>query len=190
MALLPDLEDIPFLNPDYNDVAEVEDVYDDGSEAGSGDDYGSGDELGPVEIEGYTNGTLGQMEGMIPVGEGVEVRRKKRPEDPMDGWFPGGDKAQEYRDLFESLGCREHFLQAKPGRTEEIPKDCEKLLYSISFLTFQVHNQHMEFPISNFINSLKNPSLLQKNISINNLMSGSLGETLQLRHDWQHLLHV
>ena len=56
----------------------------------------------------------------------------------MDGWFPGEEVAQRERDLFDSLGCREHFMIAKKARTIPMPKDCERLLYSISFLTFQV----------------------------------------------------
>ena len=61
-----------------------------------------------------------------------------RQEDPMDGWFPGPEEAARERDLFESLGCRHHFMMAKKARTDPMPKDCERLLYSISFLTFQV----------------------------------------------------
>ena len=138
MALLPDVEDIPFLNPEYDELmSEVEEVVEDdmfiGMEQGSGDDG----------LEGSSEGDGVPLfgEGMLPPGEGMPPMfggRKRRPEDPMDGWFPGSDKAAEYRDLFENLECRKHFLQAKPGRTEEVPKDCEKLLYSISFLTFQV----------------------------------------------------
>ena len=56
----------------------------------------------------------------------------------MDGWFPGEEVAKRERDLFDSLGCREHFMIAKNARTAPMPKDCERLLYSISFLTFQV----------------------------------------------------
>ena len=132
MALLPDLDDIPFLNPEYDEImSEVEEVVEDdmfiGMEQGSGDDGLEGSS----EAEGVP--LLGQGEVMTPM-----PGKKRRPEDPMDGWFPGSDKAAEYKDLFESLECRKHFVQAKPGRTEEVPKDCEKLLYSISFLTFQV----------------------------------------------------
>ena len=56
----------------------------------------------------------------------------------MDGWFPGEELAQRKSDLFDSLGCREHFMIAKNARTTPMPKECERLLYSISFLTFQV----------------------------------------------------
>ena len=56
----------------------------------------------------------------------------------MDGWFPEEEVIKRERDLFDSLGCREHFMIAKKARTAAMPKDCERLLYSISFLTFQV----------------------------------------------------
>ena len=72
-------------------------------------------------------------------GSGPEDSAEIVPEtNPMDGWFPGKEVAQRERDLFDSLGCRDHFMIAKNARTAPMPKDCERLLYSISFLTFQV----------------------------------------------------
>ena len=129
MALLPDLDDIPFLNPYYDTIfthmgEEIEDGfigegslpdYESINEDGSGvsDDDGSGSETEPKE----------------------DVPKR----DPMmEGWFPGKEIAEIERSEFERLDCRRHFLQAKPGRTDPMPKGCERLLYSISFLTFQV----------------------------------------------------
>ena len=98
---------------------------------------------GDPSLDGLEDGS-----GEISIGDGsgdaedsAPVTPRPKPEresDPMDGWFPGKDKAEEYRTLFNDLGCRDHFLKAKIGRTDPMPKDCEKLLYSISFLTFQV----------------------------------------------------
>ena len=70
----------------------------------------------------------------------MEVTSPKpaREMDPMDGWFPGADISEKNREEFERLECRKHFMQAKPGRTGPMPKECERILYSISFLTFQV----------------------------------------------------
>ena len=127
MALLPDLDDVPFLNPHYEErmlETNTGGVLDPGLEDGSGSGFlidlgltdGSGDDEEPEESSLAT----------------------ARREDPMEGWFPGEEEAQRERDLFESLGCRQHFLAAKKARTDPMPKDCERLLYSISFLTFQV----------------------------------------------------
>ena len=53
------------------------------------------------------------------------------------GWSPGTDQAAEMRDLFERLGCRKSFLDAKPSRRDPMSKDCEDILYSISFFAFE-----------------------------------------------------
>ena len=37
------------------------------------------------------------------------------------------------REMFDRLGCREHFLDAKPTRTLPMPRECMDILYSISF---------------------------------------------------------
>ena len=49
------------------------------------------------------------------------------------GWSPGPDEAAEMREMFDRLGCREHFLDAKPTRTLPMPRECMDILYSISF---------------------------------------------------------
>ena len=53
------------------------------------------------------------------------------------GWSPGPEEAQQFRNDFEVLECRKHFLTAKPARKDEMPKRCEEILYSISFFTFE-----------------------------------------------------
>ena len=53
------------------------------------------------------------------------------------GWSPGPDRAAEMREIFDRLNCRERFLNAKPSRLEPMPKDCEEILYSISFFAFE-----------------------------------------------------
>lgn len=53
------------------------------------------------------------------------------------GWSPGPDRAAEMREVFDRLNCRERFLNAKPSRLEPMPKDCEEILYSISFFAFE-----------------------------------------------------
>lgn len=56
---------------------------------------------------------------------------------PMDDWFPGREKVEQDQNEFDRLECRRQFLKAKPGRMDPMPKECEGLLYSISFLTFK-----------------------------------------------------
>ena len=124
------MNDIPFLNSVPNvgpseGSLPAEDGYlpvDDGSgEETEANDDGSGS---------------GSGSGLpAPEGSGVQNGRERNP---MDGWFPGEEVARRERELFDSLGCREHFMIAKKARTDPMPKECERLLYSISFLTFQV----------------------------------------------------
>mgnify|MGYP001217194052 FL=1 len=176
MALLPDVEDIPFLNPYYEDRVSV--TPDRGISVGEGsisageggmtpvspgtltyDDYGGGSGDGLVSVIGAGGSgdyldygsiisageeTISAGEGgMIPVaGSNTSSTtesggRKVKDVDPMDGWFPGQQEAERNREEFDRLGCRDFFFMAKPGRTGPMPKECERLLYSISFLTFQ-----------------------------------------------------
>ena len=128
MALIPDLDDVPFLNPQYesrlfeSNTGQVLDPL---------DDVGSGS--GPLINLGLAGGS-GDEEDEAEVTSVAPPRET----DPMDGWFPGSEEAQRERDLFDNLGCRQHFMIAKKARIDPMPKDCERLLYSISFLTFQV----------------------------------------------------
>ena len=81
----------------------------------------------------------GPLINLPPDGSGENAGPPSpRERDQMDGWFPGEEVAQRERELFDSLGCRGHFMIAKKARTSAMPKDCERLLHSISFLTFQV----------------------------------------------------
>ena len=57
------------------------------------------------------------------------------------GWSPGREAAAAMRDEFDRLGCREHFLIAKPARRAPMPKACEEILYSISFYAFEGKNK-------------------------------------------------
>ena len=132
MALLPDLDDIPFLNPQYESR-----MFEDGL----------GEVIDPLEDDGSGSGGLINLGLAGGSGEEDEYPDETsvappRQADPMDGWFPGREVAQMERELFENLGCRQHFMIAKKARTDPMPKDCERLLYSISFLTFQVMFPH------------------------------------------------
>ena len=148
MALLPDVDDIPFLNPNYEakDMVAGEDMVgvmgegmivmpDDGSTDydGSG---GGGSGFGP--LDGSSGDEDDDEDGLV-TDITVPGETAREEEDPMDGWFPGAEQAEAARELWEQLGCREHFYHAKPGRPEAVPEACMPLLYSISFLTFQVH---------------------------------------------------
>ena len=143
IALLPDIEDVPFLNPNYQDqqltAGEMDDmagIIGEGMIIGRDpSEDGLDDGSGEISIGGEGSGDAEDSASVVPV---TSRPKPERESDPMDGWFPGKDKAEEYRTLFDDLGCRDHFFQAKIGRTDPMPKDCEKLLYSISFLTFQV----------------------------------------------------
>ena len=53
------------------------------------------------------------------------------------GWSPGPEEAREMKDLFDRLGCRDFFLDAKPTRTMPMPRECMKILYSISFFVHE-----------------------------------------------------
>ena len=70
------------------------------------------------------------------------------------GWSPGPDRAAEMREVFDRLNCRERFLNAKPSRLEPMPKDCEEILYSISFFAFEGKKKHIYFRLfdSNALN--------------------------------------
>ena len=159
MALLPDVDDIPFLNPYYDTLTEAlgseyddEDEYDEygggsgdgmvgviAGEGGSGDylDYNSIISAGQEQIFAGEGGMIPVSSSNISATGRGGVRRPVKEADPMDGWFPGQEAAQRNREEFDRLGCRDHFFMAKPGRTGPMPKECERLLYSISFLTFQ-----------------------------------------------------
>ena len=175
MALLPDVEDIPFLNPFYEDRVSVTPGISAGEgsiSAGEGgmmtpvspgtltyDDYGGGSGDGMVSVIGAGGSgdyldygsIISAGEEAISAGEGGMIPvagsntsstsesggRKVKEVDPMDGWFPGQQEAERNREEFDRLGCRDFFFIAKPGRTGPMPKECERLLYSISFLTFQ-----------------------------------------------------
>ena len=137
IALIPDLNDIPFLSPDpIRELGPGETQLPDPSEESfmveEEEDYAESSD------DGSGSGS-GSLVNLPPEGSGQSAGPDSpRERNPMDGWFPGEEIAQRERDLFDSLGCREHFLIAKKARTSPMPKDCERLLYSISFLTFQV----------------------------------------------------
>ena len=74
------------------------------------------------------------------------------------GWSPGPDRAAEMREIFDRLNCRERFLNAKPSRLEPMPKDCEEILYSISFFAFEGEKRKKYFRL--FDSIALNPSLI------------------------------
>ena len=74
------------------------------------------------------------------------------------GWSPGPDRAAEMREIFDRLNCRERFLNAKPSRLEPMPKDCEEILYSISFFAFEGKKRNKYFRL--FDSNALNPSLI------------------------------
>ena len=131
MALLPDLDDIPFLNPYYEERGR------------HGGDYETLDEEfigegGAIEYESTDEDGSG-MSSEYGSGADIQPEKDKLQRDPMmEGWFPGREIAENDKAEFERLECRRHFLQAKPGRMDPMPKECERILYSISYLTFQV----------------------------------------------------
>merc|ERR1711892_580693 len=127
----------PFLNPEYETL-----MMEDGGLRLIGEGMEMTTEAPVTTTRSWLNpGFLGSIGAATEEGSGLE------PEDAnnynqqyastMDGWFPGREKVQWYRDEFDRLECRRHFLQAKPSRMAPIPKECEGLLYSISLLTFQ-----------------------------------------------------
>jgi len=55
----------------------------------------------------------------------------------IDSWFRGEVQAEQNIYLFLKFECMEQFMKARPGRTSPMPKECEKILNSISFFMFE-----------------------------------------------------
>jgi len=145
IALLPDIDDIPFLNPALESMMDT--VVADGLiPIGEGFYYTTTTTTEAPTTRPWINPNMFNPFGVGPSqeeGSGMSLE----PEDTysynkgsddlmMQGWFPGREKVEWDRSEFERLDCRRHFLQAKPGRLDPMPKECERILYSISFLTF------------------------------------------------------
>lgn len=102
--------------------------------SGSGDDSNSTAEIDPTESWLHPN-FIADISGGRPKEDRTDQVSTK-------GWYPGDEIAQANRDKFDSLGCKEHFLQPKPSRAmDAVPDECMKILKSISFLTFQGAHQ-------------------------------------------------
>ena len=161
IAMIPDIDDIPFLNimappapPMLPPPPIMPGIPDNGT--CPDDQFLCGDEetcvLDTQKCDGNDD-CPASADGSVTGGEDEEMcsswlhpsfiadisgQRRPEPEVTTKGWYPGPDQAQEDRDLFDSLGCKEHFLQAKPSRAEAaVSKECMRILKSISFLTFQ-----------------------------------------------------
>ena len=108
MALLPYIEDIPFLNPDFllNQQPRQDQGSGDGLMLDNYDDLeqqagGSG-----IDYDGSGLG-LDDGSGVVQKQENTEEERKvEEVESPMAGWFPGREAAERDRQLWDQLDCR------------------------------------------------------------------------------------
>ena len=108
VALLPYIEDIPFLNPDF--LLDQQPGQDQGS--GDGfllDNYDDLEQQSGYGGTDYDGSGMGQDDGsgMVQQQEITEEERKvEEVESPMAGWFPGREAAERDRQLWDQLDCR------------------------------------------------------------------------------------
>jgi len=116
IALLPVIDDIPFLNPTWEDPVNMI------------------NRLCPDDEEMVEDG--GQA-SLVESNANCQHLKQLSADRMSTGWSPGPERATELREQFDRLGCASHFSIAQSAREAEMPKDCENILYSISFFAFE-----------------------------------------------------